>query len=137
MCLYGQLLPAQQHTFSFRYTQIEVIALQVVTTLIPDEAQDMRSDPMVDILFWQRGTSRRTPLASMMLQNPIDWSEFVSELSCCKSRNQPNSQHFPLPTSSFASLALSPTGNHLAVWDGPLEVSDLAAVSSSELTLSC
>ena len=30
-------------------------------------------------------------------------------------------QHFPLPTSSLSSLALSPTGNHLAVWEGPLE----------------
>ncbi|KAI0274733.1 YVTN repeat-like/Quino protein amine dehydrogenase [Gloeopeniophorella convolvens] len=30
-------------------------------------------------------------------------------------------RHFPLPTSSMTSLALSPTGNHLAVWDSPLE----------------
>ncbi|KAJ6574989.1 YVTN repeat-like/Quino protein amine dehydrogenase [Mycena capillaripes] len=30
-------------------------------------------------------------------------------------------RHFPLPTSSLASLALSPTGNHLAVWEGPIE----------------
>lgn len=30
-------------------------------------------------------------------------------------------RHFPLPTSSLASLALSPTGNHLAVWEGSLE----------------
>ncbi|KDR85322.1 hypothetical protein GALMADRAFT_274335 [Galerina marginata CBS 339.88] len=30
-------------------------------------------------------------------------------------------RHFPLPTSSLASLALSPTGNHVAVWEGPLE----------------
>ncbi|KAF8167781.1 WD repeat-containing protein 8 [Crassisporium funariophilum] len=30
-------------------------------------------------------------------------------------------RHFPLPTSSFSSLALSPTGNHIAVWEGPLE----------------
>ncbi|KAF7310807.1 ATP-dependent metallopeptidase [Mycena chlorophos] len=30
-------------------------------------------------------------------------------------------RHFPLPTSALASLALSPTGNHLAVWEGPLE----------------
>ncbi|TFK77216.1 WD repeat-containing protein 8 [Pluteus cervinus] len=30
-------------------------------------------------------------------------------------------RHFPLPTSSMASLALSPTGNHIAVWEGPLE----------------
>ncbi|KAJ7293460.1 quinon protein alcohol dehydrogenase-like superfamily [Mycena rebaudengoi] len=30
-------------------------------------------------------------------------------------------RHFPLPTSSLSSLALSPTGNHLAVWEGPIE----------------
>ncbi|KZP10515.1 WD repeat-containing protein 8 [Athelia psychrophila] len=30
-------------------------------------------------------------------------------------------RHFPLPTASLAHLALSPTGNHLAVWEGPLE----------------
>ncbi|KAI0631635.1 WD repeat-containing protein 8 [Trametes polyzona] len=30
-------------------------------------------------------------------------------------------RHFPLPTSSLASISLSPTGNHLAVWEGPLE----------------
>ncbi|KAF7347943.1 WD repeat-containing protein WRAP73 [Mycena venus] len=30
-------------------------------------------------------------------------------------------RHFPLPTSSLASLALSPTGNHLAIWEGPIE----------------
>ena len=32
------------------------------------------------------------------------------------------SQHFTVPTSSLASLAISPTGKHVAVWDGPLEV---------------
>ncbi|KAI0667380.1 WD repeat-containing protein 8 [Trametes maxima] len=30
-------------------------------------------------------------------------------------------RHFPLPTNSLASLSLSPTGNYLAVWEGPLE----------------
>ncbi|KAF8647930.1 hypothetical protein AX16_006462 [Volvariella volvacea WC 439] len=30
-------------------------------------------------------------------------------------------RHFPLPTTSVASLSLSPTGNHLAIWEGPLE----------------
>ncbi|KAJ6604531.1 quinon protein alcohol dehydrogenase-like superfamily [Mycena vulgaris] len=30
-------------------------------------------------------------------------------------------RHFPSPSSSLASLALSPTGNHLAVWEGPIE----------------
>jgi len=30
-------------------------------------------------------------------------------------------RHYPLPTSALASLALSPTGNNLAVWDGSLE----------------
>lgn len=30
-------------------------------------------------------------------------------------------RHFPLPTSFVSSLALSPTGNHIAVWEGPLE----------------
>ncbi|RDX44321.1 WD repeat-containing protein 8 [Lentinus brumalis] len=30
-------------------------------------------------------------------------------------------RHFPLPTGSMASVSLSPTGNHLAVWEGPLE----------------
>ncbi|KAI0653693.1 YVTN repeat-like/Quino protein amine dehydrogenase [Cubamyces menziesii] len=30
-------------------------------------------------------------------------------------------RHFPLPTGSLASLSLSPTGNYLAVWEGPLE----------------
>ncbi|KAL0951356.1 hypothetical protein HGRIS_008060 [Hohenbuehelia grisea] len=30
-------------------------------------------------------------------------------------------RHFQLPTTSLASLSLSPTGNHLAVWEGPLE----------------
>ncbi|KII93811.1 hypothetical protein PLICRDRAFT_49829 [Plicaturopsis crispa FD-325 SS-3] len=30
-------------------------------------------------------------------------------------------RHFPLPTASLSSLALSPIGNHLAVWEGPLE----------------
>ncbi|KAJ7092601.1 hypothetical protein C8R44DRAFT_816099 [Mycena epipterygia] len=30
-------------------------------------------------------------------------------------------RHFPLPTSSLASLTLSPTGNHLAIWEGPIE----------------
>ncbi|KAI0067787.1 YVTN repeat-like/Quino protein amine dehydrogenase [Artomyces pyxidatus] len=30
-------------------------------------------------------------------------------------------RHYPLPTSSMASLSLSPTGNYLAVWEGPLE----------------
>lgn len=36
-------------------------------------------------------------------------------------------QHFPLPTSSLASLALSPTGNHLAIWEGPIEVQFLSS----------
>ncbi|KAJ3816063.1 WD repeat-containing protein 8 [Lentinula aff. lateritia] len=30
-------------------------------------------------------------------------------------------RRFPSQTSSLASLALSPTGNHIAVWEGPLE----------------
>ncbi|KAI0001905.1 YVTN repeat-like/Quino protein amine dehydrogenase [Russula vinacea] len=30
-------------------------------------------------------------------------------------------RHFPLPTSSMSSLALSPSGSHIAVWEGPLE----------------
>ncbi|KAI0320374.1 YVTN repeat-like/Quino protein amine dehydrogenase [Amylostereum chailletii] len=30
-------------------------------------------------------------------------------------------RHYPLPTSSLSSLSLSPTGNHVAVWEGPLE----------------
>ncbi|KAI1789913.1 WD repeat-containing protein 8 [Ganoderma leucocontextum] len=30
-------------------------------------------------------------------------------------------RHFPLPTGSISSLSLSPTGNYLAVWEGPLE----------------
>ncbi|KAH9838777.1 YVTN repeat-like/Quino protein amine dehydrogenase [Rhodofomes roseus] len=30
-------------------------------------------------------------------------------------------RHFPLPTALFAALSLSPTGNHVAVWEGPLE----------------
>ncbi|KIY50586.1 WD repeat-containing protein 8 [Fistulina hepatica ATCC 64428] len=30
-------------------------------------------------------------------------------------------RHFQLPTSSLASLAISPTGNYIAVWEGPLE----------------
>ncbi|KAI8976292.1 WD repeat-containing protein 8 [Trametes punicea] len=30
-------------------------------------------------------------------------------------------RHFPLPTNSLACLSLSPTGNYLAVWEGPLE----------------
>jgi WD repeat-containing protein WRAP73 len=39
-----------------------------------------------------------------------------------------NIQHVLLPSSSLSSISLSPTGNHLAVWEGPLEV---AAFSSS------
>ncbi|KAG2023093.1 WD repeat-containing protein 8, variant 2 [Coprinopsis cinerea AmutBmut pab1-1] len=30
-------------------------------------------------------------------------------------------RHFTLPTSSLSSLCLSPTGNHIAIWEGPLE----------------
>ncbi|EMD35848.1 hypothetical protein CERSUDRAFT_124462 [Gelatoporia subvermispora B] len=30
-------------------------------------------------------------------------------------------RHFPIPTATLAGLALSPLGNHVAVWDGPLE----------------
>ncbi|ETW87360.1 hypothetical protein HETIRDRAFT_307340 [Heterobasidion irregulare TC 32-1] len=30
-------------------------------------------------------------------------------------------RHYPLPTSSMSSMSLSPTGNHLAIWEGPLE----------------
>ncbi|EGO05153.1 hypothetical protein SERLA73DRAFT_118703 [Serpula lacrymans var. lacrymans S7.3] len=30
-------------------------------------------------------------------------------------------RHFPLPTSNLANLALSPTGDHLAVWEGILQ----------------
>ncbi|PPQ67059.1 hypothetical protein CVT25_005660 [Psilocybe cyanescens] len=30
-------------------------------------------------------------------------------------------RHFPLPTSSIASLSLSPNGNYIAVWEGPIE----------------
>ncbi|KAF7320307.1 ATP-dependent metallopeptidase [Mycena kentingensis (nom. inval.)] len=30
-------------------------------------------------------------------------------------------RHFPSPTASLASLALSPTGNYIAVWEGPIE----------------
>ncbi|KAI0366469.1 YVTN repeat-like/Quino protein amine dehydrogenase [Pilatotrama ljubarskyi] len=30
-------------------------------------------------------------------------------------------RHFPLPTNSLASVSLSPTGNNLAMWEGPLE----------------
>ncbi|KAI0776895.1 WD repeat-containing protein 8 [Trametes elegans] len=30
-------------------------------------------------------------------------------------------RHFPLPTNSLASMSLSPTGNYLALWEGPLE----------------
>jgi WD40 repeat protein len=32
-------------------------------------------------------------------------------------------QHHPCPTSSLASIAISPSGTQLAVWEGPLEVS--------------
>lgn len=31
-------------------------------------------------------------------------------------------KHFLLPTTTFASFSLSPTGNNVAVWEGPLEV---------------
>ena len=31
-------------------------------------------------------------------------------------------KHFPLPTSSMSSLVISPSGNHIVVWEGPLEV---------------
>ncbi|KAI0034262.1 quinon protein alcohol dehydrogenase-like superfamily [Vararia minispora EC-137] len=30
-------------------------------------------------------------------------------------------RHYPLPTTSMASIAISPSGNHVAVWEGPLE----------------
>ncbi|KZT63453.1 YVTN repeat-like/Quino protein amine dehydrogenase [Daedalea quercina L-15889] len=30
-------------------------------------------------------------------------------------------RHFPLPTGLFSALSLSPTGSHVAVWEGPLE----------------
>ncbi|KAG2369449.1 WD repeat-containing protein 8 [Suillus spraguei] len=30
-------------------------------------------------------------------------------------------RHFPVPTSNLSSLALSPTGNHVAIWEGILE----------------
>ncbi|THH10929.1 hypothetical protein EW145_g995 [Phellinidium pouzarii] len=30
-------------------------------------------------------------------------------------------RHYTVPTSSLASLAISPTGKHIAVWEGPLE----------------
>ncbi|THU93629.1 YVTN repeat-like/Quino protein amine dehydrogenase [Dendrothele bispora CBS 962.96] len=30
-------------------------------------------------------------------------------------------RHFPLPTSSLSNFSLSPNGNYLAVWEGPLE----------------
>jgi WD40 repeat protein len=30
-------------------------------------------------------------------------------------------RHFPVPTSNLSSLALSPTGNHIAIWEGILE----------------
>ncbi|TFK36832.1 WD repeat-containing protein 8 [Crucibulum laeve] len=30
-------------------------------------------------------------------------------------------RHFPLPTSSLSSFSLSPTGNFIAVWEGPIE----------------
>ncbi|TFK56980.1 WD repeat-containing protein 8 [Heliocybe sulcata] len=30
-------------------------------------------------------------------------------------------RHFPLPTCALSSLSISPTGNHIAVWEGPLE----------------
>ncbi|KZV75494.1 YVTN repeat-like/Quino protein amine dehydrogenase [Peniophora sp. CONT] len=30
-------------------------------------------------------------------------------------------RHYPLPTSSMSSMSISPTGAHLAVWEGPLE----------------
>jgi len=30
-------------------------------------------------------------------------------------------RHFPVQTASLASLSLSPTGNNLAIWEGPLE----------------
>ncbi|KAF9480086.1 WD repeat-containing protein 8 [Pholiota conissans] len=30
-------------------------------------------------------------------------------------------RHFALPTTSFSSFSLSPTGNYIAVWEGPLE----------------
>ncbi|KXN83915.1 WD repeat-containing protein WRAP73 [Leucoagaricus sp. SymC.cos] len=30
-------------------------------------------------------------------------------------------RHFPLPTSSLSSFSVSPTGNHIALWEGPLE----------------
>ncbi|EIM92727.1 YVTN repeat-like/Quino protein amine dehydrogenase [Stereum hirsutum FP-91666 SS1] len=30
-------------------------------------------------------------------------------------------RHYPLPTSYMSSLSLSPTGNHLAIWEGPME----------------
>ncbi|KAJ7630817.1 WD repeat-containing protein 8 [Roridomyces roridus] len=36
-------------------------------------------------------------------------------------------RHFPLPTSSLSSLASSPTGNHLAVWEGPIQPGILMA----------
>jgi WD40 repeat protein len=31
-------------------------------------------------------------------------------------------RHFPVPTSNLSSLALSPTGNHIAIWEGILEL---------------
>ncbi|KAI0694863.1 WD repeat-containing protein 8 [Cytidiella melzeri] len=43
-------------------------------------------------------------------------------------------RHFPLPTTSLASLSLSPTGDVLAVWEGPLEY-EIFIVSLSGETL--
>ncbi|PCH34697.1 YVTN repeat-like/Quino protein amine dehydrogenase [Wolfiporia cocos MD-104 SS10] len=42
-------------------------------------------------------------------------------------------RHFPLPTSSLSGIALSPTGNHLAIWEGALEFKIYIVALSGEL----
>ncbi|KAJ7071147.1 hypothetical protein C8F01DRAFT_418241 [Mycena amicta] len=57
--------------------------------------------PTDAILFWLSGTNQRIRQACTTLKTQY---KLV--------------RHFPLPTSSMASLALSPSGNHFAVWEG-------------------
>jgi len=53
----------------------------------------------------------------------------VSRTVCLYCSKLKTIQHFPLPTSSLSSFSVSPTGNHIAVWEGPLEVSPLFGCS--------
>ncbi|KAG0696051.1 WD repeat-containing protein 8 [Suillus ampliporus] len=108
--LKAEWAPDGRHILSFSQWGLRVTIWSLLTgnatyiqfPIHPDRGYAFRSDSRYFVLA-ERHKSKDT----MGVYDTTDFYRLV--------------RHFPIPTSNLSSLALSPTGNHIAVWEGILE----------------